>query len=147
MIVVSLCSYFEPFKHSWTFFVLNNVNFSAGSWKCIYFCFKMLSNVTHDIECWLGSTADFIVFIKSIITKNVFFFIWFFNLISIIFRKMSDGEYESFEINDYDLENEFNPNRPRAKLSKHQQIYGKSDSMQQFPTHVPHIENFLKISS
>lgn len=37
---------------------------------------------------------------------------------------MSEGEYESFEINDYDLENEFNPNRPRAKQSKHQQIYG-----------------------
>lgn len=37
---------------------------------------------------------------------------------------MSEGEYESFEINDYDLENEFNPNRPRAKLSKNQQIYG-----------------------
>lgn len=37
---------------------------------------------------------------------------------------MSEGEYESFEINDYDLENEFNPNRPRAKQSKNQQIYG-----------------------
>ncbi|KAJ6647494.1 Septin-interacting protein 1 [Pseudolycoriella hygida] len=37
---------------------------------------------------------------------------------------MSEGEYESFEINDYDLENEFNPNRPRTNLSKNQQIYG-----------------------
>lgn len=41
---------------------------------------------------------------------------------------MSEGEYESFEINDYDLENEFNPNRPRAKQSKHQQIYGSFEA-------------------
>uniref|UniRef100_A0A1Y1LAH9 G-patch domain-containing protein n=2 Tax=Photinus pyralis TaxID=7054 RepID=A0A1Y1LAH9_PHOPY len=37
---------------------------------------------------------------------------------------MSDQEYEKFEITDYDIENEFNPNRPRRGLSKHQQIYG-----------------------
>lgn len=34
-------------------------------------------------------------------------------------------EYERFEITDYDLENEFNPNRRRKNQSKHQQIYGK----------------------
>lgn len=39
--------------------------------------------------------------------------------------KMSDDEMEKFEITDYDLDNEFNINRPRAKQSKHQQIYGK----------------------
>ncbi|CAH1965310.1 unnamed protein product [Acanthoscelides obtectus] len=37
---------------------------------------------------------------------------------------MSDDEMEKFEITDYDLENEFNINRPRKKLSKHHQIYG-----------------------
>lgn len=38
---------------------------------------------------------------------------------------MSDTEYEKFEINDYDLENEFNPYRNnRKRASKNQQIYG-----------------------
>lgn len=37
---------------------------------------------------------------------------------------MSDGEYEKFEITDYDLENEFNPTRGRKKQTKNQQIYG-----------------------
>ncbi|XP_037032370.1 septin-interacting protein 1 isoform X2 [Bradysia coprophila] len=52
---------------------------------------------------------------------------------------MSEGEYESFEINDYDLENEFNPNRPRAKLSKNQQIYGiwADDSDNEVPDEKP----------
>lgn len=39
---------------------------------------------------------------------------------------MSDNEYERFEINDYDLQNEFNPNRPRGRrFTKNQQIYGE----------------------
>lgn len=43
-----------------------------------------------------------------------------------LFKKtMSDHEYERFEITDYDLQNEFNTNRPRRYLSKEQQIYGK----------------------
>ncbi|XP_030555766.1 septin-interacting protein 1 [Drosophila novamexicana] len=37
---------------------------------------------------------------------------------------MSDNEYERFEITDYDLDNEFNINRPRRRHTKHQQIYG-----------------------
>lgn len=37
---------------------------------------------------------------------------------------MSDTEYEKFEINDYDLENEFNPSRGRRRATKNQQIYG-----------------------
>ncbi|XP_034100066.2 septin-interacting protein 1 [Drosophila albomicans] len=37
---------------------------------------------------------------------------------------MSDNEYERFEITDYDLDNEFNINRPRRRTTKHQQIYG-----------------------
>lgn len=38
---------------------------------------------------------------------------------------MSDTEYEKFEINDYDLENEFNPFRAgRRRPTKNQQIYG-----------------------
>lgn len=37
---------------------------------------------------------------------------------------MSDNEYEKFEINDYDLENEFNPSRGRKRPTKNQQIYG-----------------------
>lgn len=37
---------------------------------------------------------------------------------------MSDNEYEAFEVTNYDLLNEFNPNRPRRKLTKNQQIYG-----------------------
>jgi len=38
---------------------------------------------------------------------------------------MSDNEVEDFEITDYDLQNEFNINRPRRKQSKNRQIYGK----------------------
>lgn len=38
---------------------------------------------------------------------------------------MGDEEYERFEITDYDLENEFNPNRFRKKQTKQQTIYGK----------------------
>ena len=38
---------------------------------------------------------------------------------------MSDNEYERFEITDYDLQNEFNTNRPRRYMSKEHQIYGK----------------------
>lgn len=37
---------------------------------------------------------------------------------------MSEDEVERFEITDYDLDNEFNINRPRRKQSKNQQIYG-----------------------
>ncbi|KAI4462519.1 tuftelin-interacting protein 11-related [Holotrichia oblita] len=37
---------------------------------------------------------------------------------------MSDDEVEKFEITDYDIENEFNINRPRRRPTKHQQIYG-----------------------
>jgi hypothetical protein len=40
-------------------------------------------------------------------------------------RKMSDDEVEKFEVTDYDLFNEFNMNRPRHRLSKNKQIYGK----------------------
>lgn len=38
--------------------------------------------------------------------------------------KMSDNEYEKFEISDYDLDNEFNPNR-RRRMTKNQKIYGE----------------------
>lgn len=41
---------------------------------------------------------------------------------------MSDNEYEKFEISDYDLANEFNPNRASRRPTKNQQIYGKSDA-------------------
>lgn len=37
---------------------------------------------------------------------------------------MSEDEVESFEITDYDLDNEFNIGRPRRKLSKKQQMLG-----------------------
>ncbi|EZA47999.1 hypothetical protein DMN91_011683 [Ooceraea biroi] len=37
---------------------------------------------------------------------------------------MSENEVERFEITDYDLDNEFNVNRPRRKLSKKQQMLG-----------------------
>jgi len=37
---------------------------------------------------------------------------------------MSDNEYEKFEITDYDLDNEFNINRPYKRPTKNQQIYG-----------------------
>lgn len=37
---------------------------------------------------------------------------------------MSDDEMERFEITDYDLDNEFNVNRPRKKLTKNQQMLG-----------------------
>lgn len=38
--------------------------------------------------------------------------------------KMSDNEYEKFEISDYDLENEFTPFGGRKRPTKNQQIYG-----------------------
>jgi hypothetical protein len=38
---------------------------------------------------------------------------------------MSDEELEKFEVTDYDLENEFNINRPNRRISKNKQIYGK----------------------
>ncbi|KAK2579187.1 hypothetical protein KPH14_002709 [Odynerus spinipes] len=41
-----------------------------------------------------------------------------------LISNMSEDEVESFEITDYDLENEFNINRPRRKLSKKQQMLG-----------------------
>ena len=34
-------------------------------------------------------------------------------------------EVEDFEITDYDLQNEFNIDRPRKRMSKAQAIYGK----------------------
>ncbi|XP_052865681.1 septin-interacting protein 1 [Anopheles cruzii] len=37
---------------------------------------------------------------------------------------MENDEYERFEITDYDLANEFNPNRGRRRPTKNQQIYG-----------------------
>ena len=37
---------------------------------------------------------------------------------------MSDDEVIRFEITDYDLDNEFNPNRSR-RAKKEQQIYGE----------------------
>ncbi|XP_011299706.1 tuftelin-interacting protein 11 [Fopius arisanus] len=37
---------------------------------------------------------------------------------------MSDDEVEAFEITNYDLDNEFNINRPRRKLTKQQQMLG-----------------------
>lgn len=37
---------------------------------------------------------------------------------------MSEDEVESFEITDYDLDNEFNIARPRRKLTKKQQMLG-----------------------
>lgn len=37
---------------------------------------------------------------------------------------MSDDEVMRFEITDYDLDNEFNPNRNRRAKKEHQ-IYGK----------------------
>ena len=42
---------------------------------------------------------------------------------------MSEDEVERFEITDYDLENEFNINRPGRRVSKNKQIYGNYSSM------------------
>lgn len=47
---------------------------------------------------------------------------------------MSDEEYEKFEITDYDLDNEFNPNRNRRRPTKNQAIYGKFLSNDNFLT-------------
>lgn len=41
---------------------------------------------------------------------------------------MSDDEMEKFEITDYDLDNEFNMNRPYKRLSKNQAIYGNVEN-------------------
>lgn len=43
-----------------------------------------------------------------------------------------EEEYEKFEITDYDLDNEFNPNRNRRKFTKNQQIYGKKIGIKKF---------------
>jgi len=37
---------------------------------------------------------------------------------------MSSPEVEKFEVSDYDLENEFNINRPKWRQTKEQAIYG-----------------------
>lgn len=42
-------------------------------------------------------------------------------------------EYERFEITDYDLDNEFNPNRNRRRPTKKQQIYGKFENVLKTP--------------
>lgn len=39
---------------------------------------------------------------------------------------MSSDEKESFEVTDFDLETEFNPNRFQKKFTKKQMIYGKN---------------------
>ena len=44
-------------------------------------------------------------------------------------------EVEDFEITDYDLQNEFNVDRPRKRMSKAQAIYGEPNS-QSFLSHV-----------
>lgn len=46
---------------------------------------------------------------------------------SVTCAEMSDAEYEAFEVNDYDLDTEFNPNRSRRRPTKQQQIYGELD--------------------
>lgn len=53
---------------------------------------------------------------------------------------MDEQEYERFEVTDYDLENEFNPNRYRKKLSKQQTIYGKNAKSTEVS------ENFINLS-
>lgn len=55
---------------------------------------------------------------------NTSFYQIYTDRILINVSKMSEDEVESFEITDYDLENEFNINRPRRKLSKKQQMLG-----------------------
>jgi hypothetical protein len=40
---------------------------------------------------------------------------------------MSEEEVEKFEVTEYDLENEFNINRPTRRISKNKQIYGKHE--------------------
>lgn len=42
---------------------------------------------------------------------------------------MSDDEMEKFEITDYDLDNEFNMNRPQRRLTKNQAIYGTIENL------------------
>lgn len=44
--------------------------------------------------------------------------------VTFITAKMSDDEMEKFEITDFDLDNEFNMNRPQRRLTKNQAIYG-----------------------
>lgn len=53
---------------------------------------------------------------------------------------MSEDEVESFEITDYDLENEFNINRPRRKLSKKQQMLGEY-----FFSNDYHVQNVIEL--
>jgi len=40
---------------------------------------------------------------------------------------MSEDEVEKFEVSDYDLETEFNPNRFRKPITKNQHIYGTNE--------------------
>lgn len=44
-----------------------------------------------------------------------------------------EEEYEPFQINDYDIDNEFNPNRFRKKMTKNQHIYGKYEEFYSAP--------------
>lgn len=63
--------------------------------------------------------------VKRLIVSRKYFTLT--NFIYYNFQKeftMSEDEMEKFEITDYDLENEFNINRNRKRVSKHHQIYG-----------------------
>ena len=48
-----------------------------------------------------------------------------FFLENLVICIMSSPEVEKFEVTDYDLENEFNPNRRQRRQTKNQATYGK----------------------
>lgn len=48
-----------------------------------------------------------------------------FFLENLVISIMSSPEVEKFEVTDYDLENEFNPNRRQRRQTKNQATYGK----------------------
>lgn len=60
----------------------------------------------------------------TLIFKYILYYQDIRTFVRIITVKMSDDEMEKFEITDYDLDNEFNMNRPQRRLTKNQAIYG-----------------------
>lgn len=59
---------------------------------------------------------------------------------------MSDDEMEKFEITDYDLDNEFNMNRPYKRLSKNQATYGNVINCMQSISNIIPLKRLLPVS-
>lgn len=89
-----------------------NINYKLGTRKILKFKLEILFN-------------NLIIYFSSLFNDNFLNFLTYLNKsVKITTVKMSDDEMEKFEITDFDLDNEFNMNRPQRRLTKNQAIYG-----------------------